>query len=289
MQCPTAIHGIAPRGRAAHENNRDPVPSSGDTSGPTEGGAEVPVRRGRQFVTLELGTDEGLWGLAYADFPDPQRALTQKEAIDDFCQLLVGEDPLQAEAISAKLREATTATSQAGSFGTALAVIDIALWDIAGKALGQPVSKLLGGYRERIPAYASGALLRSLSIRDLKEAGPRLVEQGFRAVKLQIGGQEEPETEIERVKALRQGIGDDVDLLVDVNQLWNVDQAIDIARRMEPYHLYWLEDPVQHDDFQGLAHIARTLETPIVAGENLQGIVSFRQMLEAGSCSLVWG
>ena len=249
--------------------------------------AGVPSRTGRQFVTLELGTDEGLWGLGYADFRDPQRALTQREAIDDLCQLLVGEDPLEPEAISAKLRKATTATSQAGSFGSALAVIDIALWDIAGKAMGQPVSKLLGGYRERIPAYASGRLLRSFSVRDLEEAGTKLVEQGFHAVKLQIGGQEDPEKEVERVKVLRQIIGDSVDLLVDVNQLWSVDQAIDIGHRMEPYHLYWLEDPVHHDDFQGLAHIARTMETPIVAGENLSGIDSFRQMLEARSVDIV--
>ena len=88
-----------------------------------QGVVGVPSQSGRQFVTLELGTDEGLWGLGYADFRDSQRALSQKQDIDDICQLVVGEDPLEAEAISAKLRKATTATSQAGGFGSALAVI----------------------------------------------------------------------------------------------------------------------------------------------------------------------
>ena len=86
---------------------------------------------------------------------------------------------------------------------------------------------------------------------------------------------------------MREGIGDDIDLMCDINQLWNVNQAIEIGRRLEEYHLFWLEDVVAHDDYQGLARVADALTTPICAGEYHYGIRPFRHMLEARSIDIV--
>src|SRR5690606_12493189 len=106
-----------------------------------------------------------------------------KEAVDALAQLTVNEDPMRVEHIATKLRASAASAGPAGILTLALAAVDIALWDIKGKALGVPVSKLVGGYRDRAPVYASGALLRQHGLGYLEKAGPRLVELGFRQMK----------------------------------------------------------------------------------------------------------
>jgi L-alanine-DL-glutamate epimerase-like enolase superfamily enzyme len=92
---------------------------------------------------------------------------------------------------------------------------------------------------------------------------------------------------VERVRVMRESIGPDVDLMCDINQLWSVPQAIEVGRRIEPYHLFWLEDPTAHDDYAGLARVADALVTPIAAGEYHYGIVPFRHLLEARAIDVV--
>jgi L-alanine-DL-glutamate epimerase-like enolase superfamily enzyme len=240
----------------------------------------------RQFVTLELGTDEGIEGIGITFFGGPlTRAL--REAVEGLGSLIIGDDPIRVEAIADKLWRAASGSGPGGIFTLALSAIDIALWDIKGKALGLPVCTLLGGHRDRVPTYASGALMRPMPTDYLKEAGPRLVNMGFRQMKTQLGAEPTVDKEIERIRVLREGIGDNIDLMCDINQLWNVNQAIDIGRRIEEYHLFWLEDVVAHDDYQGLARVADALTTPICAGEYHYGIRPFRHMLEARSIDIV--
>jgi L-alanine-DL-glutamate epimerase-like enolase superfamily enzyme len=110
---------------------------------------------------------------------------------------------------------------------------------------------------------------------------------GFRQMKMQCGSEPTVAASVERVRVMREAIGPDVDLMCDINQLWSVNHAIEVGRRIEPYHLFWLEDPTAHDDFAGLARIADNLVTPIAAGEYHYGIVPFRHMLEARSIDVV--
>ena len=117
----------------------------------------------------------------------------------------------------------------------------MALWDIKGKALNQSVSSLLGGYRQRVPTYASGALMRPVNVERLAEIGPMLAEKGFRQMKTQMGAEPTAAREVARIRTLRNAVGDDIDLMCDINQLWGVNQAITIGRQVEEYHLYWLE------------------------------------------------
>ena len=194
---------------------------------------------------------------------------------------------MRVEAVVAKLRSATSGAGPGGIFTLALSAVDMALWDIKGKALNQTVSSLLGGYRDRMPTYASGALMRPMNLEYLAEAGPRLVNMGFKQMKTQMGAESTAAKEVERMKVMRESVGYDIDLMCDINQLWDVNQAIDIGRRVEEYHLFWLEDVVAHDDYQGLARVADALTTPIAAGEYVYGINTFRQMLEARSIDIV--
>jgi len=240
----------------------------------------------REFVTLELGTDQGLVGVGLTFFGG---ALTPalKAAVDALAGLVVGDDPTQVEAIAARLRRAAGGSGPGGIFTLALSAVDLACWDLKGKAAGQSVCALLGGLRDRVPTYASGALMRAHPLTYLAEAGPRLAALGFRQMKMQCGSEPTMAASVERVRVLREAIGADVDLMCDINQLWSVSHAIQVGRRIEAYHLYWLEDPVAHDDHAGLGRVADALVTPVAAGEYHYGIVPFRHLVEARAIDIV--
>ncbi len=246
----------------------------------------VEQRGTREFVTLELDTDEGIRGIGITFFGGPLTPAL-RTAVDNLCELTVGEDPLRVEAVTDRLRLAAGGAGPEGVFTLALAAIDIALWDIRGKALNQPVCSLLGGHRDRVVTYASGALGRPMSVEYLAEAGPRLVELGFRQMKTQLGAEPTASREVARIRTLREAVGPDIDLMCDINQLWDVNRAIDIGSRVEEHRLFWLEDVVVRDDYQGLARVADALTTPIAAGEYVYGIRPFRHMLEHRSIDIV--
>jgi L-alanine-DL-glutamate epimerase-like enolase superfamily enzyme len=245
-----------------------------------------PTNETLEFVTLELGTDEGLVGVGVTYFGGALTAAL-KVAVGDLGQLLVGDDPTRVEAVADKLRRAAGSAGPGGIFTLALSAIDLACWDLKGKAAGKSLCELLGGLRDRVPTYASGALVRAYPVEYLAEAGPRLVELGFRQMKMQCGSESTIAASVERVRVMREAIGPDVDLMCDINQLWSVHHAVEVGRLIEPYGLYWLEDPTAHDDYPGLARIADALNTPIATGEYHYGIVPFRHLLEARSLDIV--
>jgi len=242
----------------------------------------------RDFVTVRMETDEGIEGIGVTYFGSALVA-TLKSAVDQLGALIVGEDPLRIEALTAKLRAAAGTTGPGGIFTLAMSALDLALWDIKGKALELPVWKLAGGHRERVPTYASGALMRQFPLEHIVQAAPKLVERGFRQMKTQLALPDDTNAarEVERIRRVREAIGDEIALMCDINQRWSVQEAISIGQQIEQYHLYWLEDVTAHDDYPGLARVAHALATPIAAGEYVYGIVPFRHMLEARSVDIV--
>jgi L-talarate/galactarate dehydratase len=241
-----------------------------------------------EFVALRMLTDEGIEGLGITFFGWALTA-TLKHAVDQLSEFVIGEDPLRLEAVGRKVRNAVAGAGPGGISTLAYSAIDIALWDIKGKALGQPLATLLGGLRDRVPTYASGALSRTSPLGHVIKAGPLLVEKGFKQMKMQLAlpGETTPTREVERARLIREAVGPDIDLMCDINQRWSVNQAIDIGRRIEDVHLYWLEDVTVHDDYGGLACVADALATPLAGGECVYGITPFRHMLEARSVDIV--
>jgi L-alanine-DL-glutamate epimerase-like enolase superfamily enzyme len=239
------------------------------------------------FVTLKLRTDNGLEGIGYGGFQTGLMLPALKAAVDALAALVVGRDPNDIEAIREHLLNAGGSGSPAGLVTRAVAAIDIALWDLKAKAAELPLYKLLGGFRDRVPTYASGELWRNYDLEMLAETAPRLVKEGFTAMKFRLGAEPTASKELERVRVMREAVGPDVTLMIDINQAWDVNQAISIGRGLAEYDIYWLEDPTHYQDYAGLARIADALETPIAAGEYHYGIAPFRHMLEARSIDIV--
>ena len=253
--------------------------------------ANMPEEAGRKrpIVTLRLRTDNGIEGIGVT-FYGGRMTGSLRVAVEELAALTVGEDPMRIEHIVAKLRHGTgDSCGPGGIFALALSAIDVALWDIKGKALNQPLWKLLGGHRDRVPTYASGSLRRGLTDDQAQRAAHTLVQKGFREMKTQMAlpGNPTPAEEARRVRVVREAIGPDIKLMCDINQRWRPEQAIDIGSRVEDVGLFWLEDVTTADDYQGLARVTAALKTPIAGGEYVYGIQPFRQMIQAHSVDIV--
>ena len=241
----------------------------------------------RDFITLQLRTEDGIEGIGVTAFGG-RLVAALKSAVAELGSLIVGDDPLEAEAIEAKLRAAAAPCLPGGIATLALSAIDIALWDIRGKAFDAPLWKLLGGLRGQVPAYASGALMRTTPTDRITPAAVALVKKGYRQIKTQMAvGELSDAQEIERIRLIREIVGPDIALMVDINQRWKAHEAISIGRRIEDIGLAWLEDPIAATDYQGLAKVADALATPVCAGEYLYGIEPFQQLMRHGSVDIV--
>jgi L-alanine-DL-glutamate epimerase-like enolase superfamily enzyme len=233
-------------------------------------------------------TDEGIVGIG-ATFFGGALSATLKHALDQLAELMIGEDPLRIEALTQKLRSAAASAGPGGILTLALSGIDMALWDIKGKFLGQSLGAMLGGLRDRVPTYASGALVRGYPLDHVLKAAQILVQRGFKQMKTQMAlpGATTPAQEVERARLTREAVGRDIDLMCDINQRWSVHQAIEIGKRVEDVHFFWLEDVTVHDDYSGLARVAEALITPLAGGECLYGVTPFRHMIEAHAVDII--
>ncbi len=269
---------------ASYEATTLKVPEDEPLANMRDGGRD----RFRDVIILRLRTDNGLEGIGVT-FYGSKMTGSLRTAVEELCELTVGADPMRVEAIIESLRAVGESAGPGGIFTLALAAIDVALWDIKGKALEQPLWKLLGGHRDRVPTYASGALRRGLTDDEAQRAAQILVQKGFREMKTQMAlpGNPTPADEMRRVRVVREAIGPDIKLMCDINQRWRPEQAIDIGSRVEDVGLFWLEDVTTADDYQGLARVTAALNTPIAGGEYLYGIAPFRQMIEARSVDIV--
>lgn len=245
-------------------------------------------RSNNLFVTVRLETEDRIEGLGVTFFGG-MLSKTLKCAVEQLGELMIGADPLQIDSLTQKLRAAGASAGPGGILTLAISAIDMALWDIKGKDLGQSLGTMLGGLRDRVPTYASGALVRAYTLDHLLKAAPLLVEKGFRQMKTQLAlpGETTPQKEVERARRVREAVGPDIDLMCDINQRWSVHQAMEIGRRVEDVHFFWLEDVTAHDDYTGLARVADALITPLAGGECLYGITPFRHMIEAHSVDIV--
>jgi D-arabinonate dehydratase len=235
----------------------------------------------RSSATVKVSTDEGVSGICRCSGSEWSRTL-----IDTVLKsVVVGEDPLNFQRIWDNMYWATFNFGLKGATICAISVVDIAIWDIIGKVTKQPLYKLLGGYQDKVPVYGSSIDL-SYKLDDLVKVHQTFIEEGYKAVKMKIGKRDHSE-DLKRVKAVRDVIGDDVDLMVDANNGWGVQTAIKMGKRLERYDLYWLEEPVRADDIDGLAKVAASIEIPLATGESEYTKHGFRELIERKAVDIV--
>jgi D-galactarolactone cycloisomerase len=217
---------------------------------------------------VQIVTDEGIHGYGEA-FGGGQVALANKAIIELVIRpMILGEDPLDRERIWHKVYNSLRDHGQKGMPIQALSGVDIALWDIVGRYLNQPLYKLLGGaFRQSIFVYGYGMMLQRIPELERSFAGEsiRIVEAGYRAIKMKIGlGVAK---DIQLVKAVREAIGPDILLMVDANHAYTAREAIPLGRELEHLDVFWFEEPVAPEDHQGYRDVCTALDLPVAGGE----------------------
>ncbi len=232
----------------------------------------------RSAVLVKINTDEGVSGIGEAAYFGGPPLITRMIVEKELREYLIGEDPLNIERLWDKMYQRSIKHGRKGAVIAAMSGIDIALWDIKARAAGMPLYRLLGGCYEQIRAYASaGFYAEGKGLKELGNEMAAYVAEGFTAVKMKIGRLSQDE-DIARVKAVREAIGDKIDLLVDGNNVYTSYQAITMARKMERYNIFWFEEPVPAEDIQGSAAVADALDMPVAAGENEFTRYGFRDL-----------
>ncbi|HEX6143138.1 MAG TPA: mandelate racemase/muconate lactonizing enzyme family protein [Geminicoccaceae bacterium] len=196
--------------------------------------------------------------------------------------LLLGEDPLETARLWKKMYEGTLYYGREGAVIQAMAGIDLALWDIKGKALEQPVYKLLGGgFRKRVRVYSSNMF--QFTARDTAARAKKAQDDGFTAVKF---GWEpfgrDPKTDCAYLEAIRRAIGDEMDIMLDVGLIWDAKTTLQRARLFEPYRLAWIEEPLHPDDLEGYRKVGEGTDTRIAAGEEECTLRGFTRLMDEG-------
>lgn len=236
-------------------------------------------------VLVRIRTDDGLEGIGEADSsPEVVKAIVDAPFSHNIAcglrQLLIGEHPLEHERLWEKMYRGTMYYGRKGVAITAMAAVDMALWDLKGKHFGEPIHRLLGGKRcERIKAYAS--ILFGRDGGATADIGRRWIEAGYRAVKFgwEPMGRSEA-LDIDLVRGAREGLGSDADLLIDAGCVWDTRTALRRAEAFSEFRIGWLEEPLREDDIEGYVWLRDRSPVPIAAGEGECGRESFRPLID---------
>lgn len=260
----------------------------------------------RTALLVQIHTDEGLVGLgecaAYGGTLDSMEAVV----LGDLRPSLLGEDPFTVERLWARMAWRGHQRGQRGMLPMAISGLDIALWDLIGQATKTPLYRLLGGFRERVDAYASaGFYAGSKSVTDVAAEFAEYADRGFRFGKMKVGRNLDVLTnplpsmwagdyatstlaeDGERVKAVRQAVGPTFKLAIDVNNAWTPAVTRRFMRQVAEQDIFWLEEPVATDDLAGSAELVRALEVPIAGYESETSLGGFRDLIEQRAVDIV--
>lgn len=242
-------------------------------------GAPFSTRESLGGIAVLLRTDAGVVGENFLIAVNGKRIGVIVEMIRSLEPLIVGRDPLLSRGFCEEARLDTRHLGPSGVSLIGIGAIDGALLDLRAKIAGLPVHHLLGAFREKVPAYYSGALWLQVGIDDLQKTARRIVDRGYWGMKLRVGPGSLA-SQVERVKAVRDAVGYDVKLLVDCNQRLDEQQALRLGRAIEEYDIHWFEEPVDARDHAGEARIAAALDMPVASGESAFSYDEFRLMIE---------
>jgi galactonate dehydratase len=244
----------------------------------------------RNWLFVIVDTDEGLRGVGEGSLPGHPRAVAA--AVEEYRDYVVGEDPARIQHLWQRMYRQPFFRSGAVTL-SAMSAIEQALWDIKGKVAGLPVYELLGGRcHDRIKLYANGPAGETLD--ELAASARTLVDRGFTALKAGIGepvlavqGDGIAHRAAERAEALRVAVGSEVEIAWDAHGRFSPAMAIKLARALEPYDIWFLEEPALPENAKALAQVARATSIPVAAGERLFTKWAFREVLELGAAALL--
>jgi D-galactarolactone cycloisomerase len=238
--------------------------------------------RKRSTTLVEVVTDEGLtgWGEAFNQGLEPPQ-ISAAVVDHGLRPLLIGAEALSTEVNWHRMYGATRDYGRKGSVMAAISAVDIALWDIAGKALGVPIYQLLGGaFRQRVQAYATGfyRLGGAGEARRLADEALQHAEAGFSAMKIKLGfGLADDRAVMEEI---RRALGErSVSLMIDTNHAYGVADAVRLGRALEPLNLRWYEEPVAPENLSGYREVKAAVNIPIAGGENEHSVYGFRDLI----------
>lgn len=243
-------------------------------------------------LLVKVTTDAGIVGWGEVDgCPSVAKAVIEAgyshTQVNGLRAILLGEDPMDTNRLWNKMYQQTLYYGRSGATIQAMAGLDIALWDIKGKALGQPIVSLLGGaLRDKMRVYSSNMF--QFTVEATVERAKRAIDTGHTAVK--FGWEpfgKDAATDLRYVEAIRKAIGEDNDFMLDVGLAWDAKTTLQRGRLFEPYRLFWIEEPLHPDDYSGYAKVSRGCLQHIAAGEQECSVVGFERLIDKGGIDIV--
>jgi len=247
-------------------------------------GTSAQAVREAPLLLVDLETEEGVTGRAYQFCYLPAAAPAIAILLEEVLRTAAGER-LEPGALWTKLAKRFTLIGVQGIVRMAMAMFDVACWDALAIAAGVPLATFLGGKPAPVRAYNSNGL-GLMAPGALADEAEKLLAGGFRALKLRLG-YGTPEADLAAVRAVRGRIPADIAVMVDYNQALTPEEAVRRARMLDAEGVYWIEEPVRHDDYAGCATVARAAATPVQIGENFSQVYDMERALAAGACDCV--
>ncbi|MFK0004561.1 mandelate racemase/muconate lactonizing enzyme family protein [Paenarthrobacter sp. NPDC090522] len=237
------------------------------------------------FLFAEIITEQGHSGIGFS-YSKRAGGPAQYAHAKEVAEGIIGEDPNDIGKIYTKLLWAGASVGRSGVATQALAAIDIALYDLKAKRAGLPLAKLLGSYRDSVQTYNTSGGFLNATLDEVKARATQSIEEGIGGIKIKVGLPDSKE-DLRRVAGIREHIGWDVPLMVDANQQWDRATALRMGRQLEEFNLIWIEEPLDAYDFEGHAHLAQVLDTPIATGEMLASVAEHKGLINANSCDII--
>ncbi len=235
---------------------------------------------GRDIILTEIRTDDGETGISYITglhmAGGAEIKIIELTISEALFPCILGENPQDTQRLWDKMYTATRRFGRRGAVLRAISAVDMALWDIIGKSAGKPISKLLGGNSDQIPFYVSGGHYSPDP--ELAREMEDYLKKGYQAIKIRVGGAS-LKRDTERLELVRSVIGDDVTLMVDAGEAWDVSTAVRAAVSWEKFNLLFIEEPISSDNLEGLRHLRQKTAIPIALGENLYTRFDFRNLI----------
>ena len=238
------------------------------------------------YLVLSLHTDEGFTGTSHVQVPGRFGMTALRALLEDFRSLVLGHDPRDTAGFAQLSWQRAFWLGQSGLWAFVTSALDVAMWDIAGQAAGQPLYRLWGGQRDAVSVYGSGRMWLAQPLEAIVAEAKDYVAQGFRAVKMRVASTELAR-DVQRVAAVREAIGPNVQLMVDCNQGLDLERATRLAEALRPYGIAWIEEPLRFDDVAGHAELRRRTGIPIATGENLYLPGEFEAFLAQGAVDVI--